>query len=293
MRRPMVLTIRHPPSAVPTVSAPAQVKIAQTGTESDWVVPLASSSTASTPTAFWASLAPWLKASHPEVTHCARSTGRFARAVTRRSQRRTPRSISQAAPKPSTGEIASATRTPTTPVGCPSLTPPQLTAPEARLHHRGAHQPPDQRVAGAGRQPPPPGHQVPDHRSGQGGTDHDHRLRRRHLDDAGDRVGHGRPQQQRTQQVADRGQDDRRSRTGASGRHQRRDGVGRVVEAVGERERQDGHNGQHERRVHPSAHPSLPRLARIIAPPPARPGRRADRRSRPGQSALRRAATAG
>jgi hypothetical protein len=39
---------------------------------------------------------------------------------------------------------------------------------------------------------------------GQGGTDHDHRLRRRHLDDAGDRVGHGRPQQQRAKQVADR-----------------------------------------------------------------------------------------
>src|SRR4029453_11714268 len=129
MRRPMVLTIRHPPIAVPRVSATAQARIAQTGAESDWVVPLASSSTASTPTAFWASLAPWLKASHPEVTHCARSTGRFARAVTRRSQRRTPRSSSQAAPKPSTGEIASAPRTPTTPVGCPPPTPPQLTAP--------------------------------------------------------------------------------------------------------------------------------------------------------------------
>jgi hypothetical protein len=49
MRRPMVLTIRQPPIAVPRVSATAQARIAQTGAESDWVVPLASSSTASTP----------------------------------------------------------------------------------------------------------------------------------------------------------------------------------------------------------------------------------------------------
>ena len=34
--------------------------------------------------------------------------------------------------------------------------------------------------------------------------------------DAGDRVGHRRPQQQRAEQVADRGQEDRRSRAGAS-----------------------------------------------------------------------------
>src|SRR4030095_14324818 len=129
MRRPIVLTIRHPPSAVPKVSATAQVMVAQTGAESDWVVPLANSSTASTPTAFCASLAPWLKASHPEVTHCARSTGRLARMVTRRIKRRTPSSIAQAAPYPSTGAIASATSAPITPVGWPPPTPPQLTAP--------------------------------------------------------------------------------------------------------------------------------------------------------------------
>src|SRR6266511_3836619 len=49
MRRPMVLTIRHPPSAVPTVSAMAQARVAHTGADSDWIVPLATSSTPTPP----------------------------------------------------------------------------------------------------------------------------------------------------------------------------------------------------------------------------------------------------
>jgi hypothetical protein len=129
MRRPMVRTIRQPPRAVPRVRVAAQAMVAHTGADSDWMVPWASRTTASSPTAFWASLPPWLRASHPEVTHWALATGRLARVVSRRAPRRAPRSSSQAAPKPRAGERARAVSDPTTPVGWPPPTPPQLTAP--------------------------------------------------------------------------------------------------------------------------------------------------------------------
>jgi hypothetical protein len=82
------------------------------------------------PTDFCASLPPWLNASHADVSHCARSTRGFTRVVTLWSPRSAPSSIAQAAPRPSTGEIASPTRTPITPTGRPPPpTPPQLIAP--------------------------------------------------------------------------------------------------------------------------------------------------------------------
>jgi hypothetical protein len=140
-RRPMVLTIRHPPNAVPAVSATEQASLVHTGTASDWVVPWASSRTARTPTAFCASLAPWLNARHPEVTHCDRSTSGLARVVALRSpthpdlhrpgrakaEHRRDRQRHQGADHPG--------RTPT-------ADPAPVDRPGARLHHRGAHQPP-------------------------------------------------------------------------------------------------------------------------------------------------------
>jgi hypothetical protein len=153
--------------------------------------------------------------------------------------------------------------------------PPAEAAPVDRpgpgVDHRRPHQPPDQGVAGAGRQPPPPGGQVPGHGSGQGGADHGDGLGGRHLDDGRDGVGHRRPQQQRAQQVADRGQGDRRAGPGTSRRDQGGDGVGRVVEAVGERERQGRHNGQHERRVHRYASPSATRSSHSASRAATRP----------------------
>ena len=59
--------IRHPPSAVPTVSATEQATIAHGGAESESISPRASSRAAITPTAFWASFAPWLKASAADI----------------------------------------------------------------------------------------------------------------------------------------------------------------------------------------------------------------------------------
>src|SRR5215217_1997864 len=69
MRRPTVAMIRHPPSAVPTVSAAAHATFAHVGAASVSVCPPASSSAAITPIDFWASLAPWLNASAADIPH--------------------------------------------------------------------------------------------------------------------------------------------------------------------------------------------------------------------------------
>ena len=95
---------------------------------SESISPPASSSAATTPTAFCASLAPWLKAKAAEVTHWAPLTGPLIRMVARRASRRSVRITITAASPPSTGEIASATRVPTTPTGCSPSKPPQSTA---------------------------------------------------------------------------------------------------------------------------------------------------------------------
>ena len=58
IRCPMVRTMRHPPSAVPSVSAAPVTILAHSGTVSSLVSPVASRSTAMTPIAFCASLPP-------------------------------------------------------------------------------------------------------------------------------------------------------------------------------------------------------------------------------------------
>src|SRR5436190_13291085 len=91
MRRPTVRMIRHPPSAVPAVSATEQATVVQVGAESVWIRPSARSNAAMMPTDFCASLAPWLNARAAEVTHWLRRTGSTQRRVARRPARRSDR----------------------------------------------------------------------------------------------------------------------------------------------------------------------------------------------------------
>ena len=76
---------------------------------------------------FCASLAPWLNARVAAVTHSPLRTGSSVRRRARRISLHAsaPRSAHASAPK--TGEIARPTRIPTTPVGWPSVNPPQWT----------------------------------------------------------------------------------------------------------------------------------------------------------------------
>src|SRR5215204_196800 len=117
MRRPTVLMILHPPSAVPRVSPSAQASVDQVGAESELISPEPSRSAATTPTAFCASLAPWLKASADDIAHCPAVTDPRQARVARRSSHLRVRITASAANPPSTGEIARAIRVPNTPTG--------------------------------------------------------------------------------------------------------------------------------------------------------------------------------
>ena len=75
MPRPTFLTIRQPPIAVPAVSAAAHPSTAQVGALGLAIRPSATSRAASSPTAYCASLAPWLNASPADITHSPIRTG--------------------------------------------------------------------------------------------------------------------------------------------------------------------------------------------------------------------------
>ena len=185
MRRPTVRMIRHPPSAVPAVSASGARDVAQVGAESESIRPAASSSAAITPTAFWASLAPWLKASAADIDPLAAATGAVP------APGRAPREPAQRADHeqrrrapPSTGEIASAISVPNTPDRVQPVEAAPVDRVDAALDQGSADQPADQRVARARRQAEPPGDEVPGRGRRQARADHLRRLRRRDGDDA-------------------------------------------------------------------------------------------------------------
>jgi hypothetical protein len=195
---------------------------------------------------------------------------------------------------PTCSTSGSAVSSPITPVGCPPPTPPRLIAPNPASTTPAPTSPPIRAWLELDGRPPPPREQIPGRRGRQGSADHLDRLRSRHLHDRGDGVGHRSSQQQRPEQVEHRGQGDRGAWAGASGSHQRRDRVGGVMEAVGERKRQGGHDRQPERRLHAGDPP--PRQARIIAgarTTKVRSGRRRGRHGAPGRGAVKPAGRTG
>ncbi len=222
--------------------------------------PLATSSAAMIPTAFWASFEPWLKASHAEATHWTPRTGPRNRTVARPIARRARRSRTRATTNPRQVARRSPTRTPKTPPSWPSWTGSPVDRVETGVEQRRADQAADQGVARARRDPPPPGEGVPDDRSGQAGADDRHGLLRRHGHDLGDRVGDGGADEQRAEEVEHRGHRDGRERPGDPRRDEGRDRVRRVVEAVRQGEREGHHDRQDERQV--GRHP----LTRVADP---------------------------
>ena len=75
MRRPIVLTIRQPPSNVPTVRVAPQASFTHSGTVNVSRCPEASRSAAITPIPFCASFAPWLRDSAALIAHSAPRIG--------------------------------------------------------------------------------------------------------------------------------------------------------------------------------------------------------------------------
>ena len=128
MPRPTVRMIRHPPTAVPAVSAAAHTNVTHVGAASVLICPAARSSAAITPTAFWASLAPWLNASAAAVAHCPPRTWRPPSGETPDAPTVSGADHTSAPSAPSGGEITSEINVPITPTGCPPFQPPQLTA---------------------------------------------------------------------------------------------------------------------------------------------------------------------
>ena len=138
---------------------------------------------------------------------------------------------------PAAGETASAISVPKTPTGCRPSMPPQLTASMPPSTQRRPHQPADQRVARARREPEPPGEQVPGHSSRQaaaddlGGGGGRNASRCPPIVSATAAPSSSGPNMLKTvaRRIACNG-------LRGAGRHQRRDRVGGVVQAVGDRE---------------------------------------------------------
>ena len=257
MRRPTVRMIRHPPSAVPAVSATRRSTTYPRGrATSESISPAASSSAAITPTDFWASLAPWLKASARRHRPLRTATGRRQRRVARAGDGAQQRGCASAPAK---------RRAPGRPRGRSSV-PNDADGPAAvdaapvdrvRCRPRRARRPtspPTSACPELDGRPSAPGDDVPGHRRGQAGADHRRRFGGRDGDDAADRVGDRGAEQQRAEQVEDRGEQDRLQRPRGARGDQRGDRVGGVVQPVrdGERERKDDRDderGVHDRGV--------------------------------------------
>ena len=162
--RPIVRTIRQPPSAVPSVSAAAHATAAHVGEPSVVARPSATSSAAITPTDFCASLAPWPNASAAEVAHSPPRTGPRQRRVARRPARRSARIAAEA------GDRAEHRRERERDEhhgdGVPG------DDPGSAGDHARADQSADQRVAGTGGKPACPRRKVPRHGGRQRGRDH-------------------------------------------------------------------------------------------------------------------------
>ena len=203
MRRPTVLTMRQPPSAVPERQRGGAgehgPRAAPTGSRAGRRRPAAPRSR---PTAFWASLAPWLNASAGGRHPLAGAHGRRASAACpcARPALQRARSRASAASAPSTGETASAIAVPMTPTGRRPSSPPHCTASAPPSTSAAPTRPPTSawpELDGS------PSHQVSAfHATAASSPARDHGDRRRAVDrdDAADRVRDRRADEQRSEQ---------------------------------------------------------------------------------------------
>ena len=120
----------------------------------------------------------------------------------------------------------------------------------AALDQRRADEAAHERVARARRQPEPPRQRVPRYRRQQAARDHGDRRLAVDRDDAADRVRDRCADEQRSERVEHGGEQQRLGWAGHAGRHERRDRVRGVVDAVGERECEHEQQRDPEAEVH-------------------------------------------
>ncbi len=179
------------------------------------------------PMVFCASLPPWPSEYSDAEANCrtrkARST---ANGVERTDAQDTIATSTIASRNPTSGDSTIATSV--------FVSPLQTAAESPGLGHAAADQPPDQGVRTGGRDAQCPGDQVPDdgadqRRKNNLGVDH------ARFDDAGaDGVGHVESEHREGDEIEERGPEHRVLRPQHPGRHNRRDRVGGVVQAVEE-----------------------------------------------------------
>ena len=199
MPRPRVRTIRHPPSAVPAVSASAQTSFTHSGTTNDGMEPAATRASVIRPIVFWASFVRGRRrVPRTSPTRRAGSSGSTPRRA-RRSDRRPIQLPAQPASPPTTGETARTTRTPATPTGRHPRSHPSARRRRHRLRRRPrpAHRPGRARTTTAA---PTTRSQVPRHGRKQRG-EQDPQDVAVSSDQSADRVGDGGPGQDRPETV--------------------------------------------------------------------------------------------
>src|SRR5512138_2279856 len=109
--------MRHPPHAVPTAIAKAQLATTQKGIWKPGAVPSRTNDMVITPIDFWASLVPWLSASASEEKICRRLNVLFMSGEAFREKKIVTRSTINPKIKPRNGEMikeATTNRTPLT-----------------------------------------------------------------------------------------------------------------------------------------------------------------------------------
>ncbi|KAG1320949.1 hypothetical protein G6F63_014013 [Rhizopus arrhizus] len=152
-----------------------------------------------------------------------------------------------------------------------ALGPDQCVPVVVRSGQAGAAEAADQRVRGRGRQPLPPGDQVPDDAAQQGAQDH----LRSDVDHVGVEQARGNGQRHRstgqcTDEVHEGGQHHRPAGREHLGRHHGGNGVGGVVEAVDELENESGQDHHQDKGQHAAASVSCSSTRSGMPPHPPR-----------------------
>ena len=262
MRRPIVRMIGQPPSVVPAVSAAPHASSAHRGDARCEVSPAATSNAATIPMDFCASFAPCVKARPPDMVHCPACTGpRASRGAACGTP--PPAVDDKAGQKTRDGGQRQHAHHAQHPHRLDPLEPAPVHRTYATVDERGADQPAEQRVPGTRREGPPPGDSVPRHRTSQCRAEHEHHLVVRNDHNPRDRVSNRLPENERSDHIPRRREHDCRTRAGRTRRHERRDGVCGVVQAIGERKRQRHPNRDDQGKTHQQS--LIPRAVRNAA----------------------------
>ena len=209
MRRPTVRMIRHPPSAVPAVSAIAHATVAQVGAESVSVSTGGEQQGRDHAYRLLGVVRPVAEGEGRRHHPLAAVDGSVPAPGPPPGQPPQPSDDQQATERPQHRRDRKRDQGAEDPDGVKTVHASPVDGAQAALDEPGPHQPADERVARARRQSQPPGDEVPGGRGRQPARDHLRGDRGAYAQESPDRVGHRGADQQGTEHVEDRGEDDR------------------------------------------------------------------------------------